>query len=813
MKKLGKKFSFITKIMFVMALLFSNLAPLKIVFAYEKSEAVVITKTTDNKLNIRYNEEITDEYLDLVVEETYTYLDGTNLTATNTYDNVLVVDLLSENGYVVESLLDDVKFDGTYNTVVKLERESTEGLENELVAVNEYVEEIKNEVGITSEVYHEGALVNPTNGVYTVVSGDEIKSHLLSGGLAPTWEYVYNEEVYTGEVLLEKVFTDTVDLVNHLAGEHTYEKDIIITSENVPEGLVYNVELKLMYGSYQDNDKMLNDSVSANGYNDVIEFGGASKNGTLYIYPDLNNGTRVVTAYDLIKILASSMPVDGDMSFVVSNGTEEIQNKYAEFAASQTELTVTPEEFYAEYVVDENYYVTISCEEVTIRYDVMYFADVDGDKKVTVDDVLSLIDKVLGLENSDLAKDDVNGDKKLNLTDAVYLFEMVNKKMLEVTMGQEVGNVSAKLEVTSDNITSGDTFTVNYIVTVDEYSMNGVAGTFSYDTNSLELVSVKNELWDGNNNKGKFFYLGEEYLELGEPTIPETTPEEGTETPEGETDSSDSTVVEPVYPKMDYVVVKATFKAKKAGEHSLEVKDNTYISGVNTLKNSSSTVSTVVVVNASNDNGLKSLVVGGTAIELVEDVLDYELTVGNEIEEVTVEALTNNVAAKVTSIIAPEKLAEGTNTISITVEAENGDVKIYTVTVIREAAPEEEKDETKPQVNYNNTNKNNKENNKKEEVKEPVVKEEPKAEEPKTDEKDDNKLSRIIIIILILLVIAGLIYLIFKDDDDDDTKKANKEVDKLKKNDVEIDSSKTTQPKTTQVKSNSSKNKKINKKK
>ena len=52
-----------------------------------------------------------------------------------------------------------------------------------------------------------------------------------------------------------------------------------------------------------------------------------------------------------------------------------------------------------------------------------------------------------------------------------------------------------------------------------------------------------------------------------------------------------------------------------------------------------------------------------------------------------------------------EKLAEGTNTISITVEAENGDVKIYTVTVIREAAPEEEKEETKPQVNYNNTNK------------------------------------------------------------------------------------------------------------
>lgn len=788
MKKLGKKFSFITKIMLVIALLFSNLAPLKIVFAYEKSEAVVITKTTDNKLNVRYNEEITDEYLDLVVEENYTYLDGTNLTATNTYDNVLVGDLSSEVGYGVESLLDDVKFDGTYTAVVRLERENVESLENELVAVNEYVEEIKFEVGMTSKVYHADTLVEPVNGVYTVVDGDVIESKLTSGGLAPTWEYLYNETVYTGEALLEYAFTEQLVIANHLSGEHTYEKDIIITSEHFTEDMVYNVSLSLMYGSYADNDKMLNDSVIANGYNDVIEFGGASKNGTLYIYPDLNNGTRVITAYDLIKVLASSMSVENGMSFVVSNGVEELQNKYAEFAATQTELTVTPEEFYAEYVVDENYFVTVSCEEVTVRYDVLYFADVNNDKKVTVDDVLSLIDKVLGLEASDLSKDDINNDKKLNLTDAVYLFEMINSKMLEVTMGQETGNVSGKLEVTNENITSGDTFTVNYVVTIDEYTMNGVAGTFAYDKSALELVEVTNKYWNGNSNKDKFLYLGDEYLELGEPTVSEVTSEEGIETDSTGTEQEDTT--ELVYPDMDYVIVTAKFKAKKAGEYTLEVKDNTFISGVNTLKNSGESVSTVVVVNASGDNALKSLVVGGTTIELVEGVLDYEMTVGNEVEEISVEAITNNVAANVTSVVAPEKLAEGVNTISITVEAENGDVKIYTVIVTREAAVEEE-EETKTQVNYNNTyNENDDDEDKKEEVKEPVVEEEPKEEEPAIEE-DEGKLSKIIIIILILLVIAGLIYLIFKDDDDDDTKKANKEVDKLKKADAEIDNSKT----------------------
>jgi len=786
MKKLGKKFSFITKVMLVISLLFSNLAPLKIVFAYEKSETVVITKTTDNKLNIRYVEEVSDEYLDLVVDETYTYLDGTNLTATNSYEDVLVTDLVSETGIVVESILDEVVFDGTYSAVVKVERKSTDV--NELVAVNEYVEEQSFEVGMTSKVYHEGAEVEPVNGIYTVSDGDIINSQLMSGGFAPTWKYQYNETVYTGVELLEYVFMDEVIIGNHLAGEHAYVNDITISSDNFTEDKVYNISLSLMYGSYAHNDEMLNNSVVANGYKDVINFAGGSKTGTLYIYPDLNNGSRVITAYDLLQVLESAT-VNSEMTFVVSDGTQELQDKYLEYANSQVELTVTPEEFYQEYVVDEDYFVTVSCGDLTITYDVMYFADVNGDKVVTVDDVVSLINKVLGLEVADLKKDDINNDKSLNLKDAVYLFEMINSKMLDVTMGVENGSVNARIEVVQDDINSGDTFTINYIVTVSEYTMNGIAGIFNYDADALELVSVSsNNTWVGSNNEESFLYLGDEYLELGEPAISDDTVLDEEEV------TDDAEIMEPEvsYPQVDYVVVTATFKAKKAGEHTVEVNNNSFISGVNTLRNESETVTTVVVVNASSDNSLSSLIIGGQVIELVEDVLDYNVTVSNDVEAVKVEAVANNVAGKITSIVAPEVLAEGENTITITVEAENGDVRIYTVTVTREAALEEEEEET-VEINYNTNNRDD--NNNKEE--EPVVvpDEEEEEEEPVLENDDDNKLSRIIIIILILLVIAGLIYLIFKDDDDDDTKKANKEIEKLKNDDVQIDKEKSSSTK------------------
>ena len=187
------------------------------------------------------------------------------------------------------------------------------------------------------------------------------------------------------------------------------------------------------------------------------------------------------------------------------------------------------------------------------------------------------------------------------------------------------------------------------------------------------------------------------------------------------------------------------------------------------------------MVNASSDNTLSSLTVAGNAISLVDGVMDYQVTVENETVSSVVEAITNNERASVSSIVAPEELTVGENKITITVVAENGDELIYTVTVIRKEAV---KKENPTNMNYQGDD----DTVVPDDSDDVVIKDiDDKDDDNKTTvddtEEEEGKLSRIIIIILILLVIAGLIYLIFKDDEDEDTKKTNKEINKMKKED------------------------------
>ena len=194
-----------------------------------------------------------------------------------------------------------------------------------------------------------------------------------------------------------------------------------------------------------------------------------------------------------------------------------------------------------------------------------------------------------------------------------------------------------------------------------------------------------------------------------------------------------------------------------------------------------------VTVNESSDNSLSTLKLGDNEIQLEAGVYDYTLTVPNDVTKLDVTALTSNVAASITSIVAPEELVEGENTITITVTSENGEESTYTVVVTREKAIEETST-TDNQTSYQDYAQNNGSNN--------SVK--PSDSEKNDDKKDDtsvepvkdkSNLSKIIIIILILLVIAGLIYLIFKDDDEE-SKRANKDINKFKNDDIDTSSRK-----------------------
>ncbi len=71
-------------------------------------------------------------------------------------------------------------------------------------------------------------------------------------------------------------------------------------------------------------------------------------------------------------------------------------------------------------------------------------------------------------------------------------------------------------------------------------------------------------------------------------------------------------------------------------------------------------------------------------------ILEYSVTVPNDIEKVNVYAKAQDANAKITSGIGDQNLNVGENNLQVVVTAENGDVKTYTIKVTREEKAEEE---------------------------------------------------------------------------------------------------------------------------
>lgn len=804
MKKIGKKFSFLTKVMLVLGLIFTDLAPLKIVFASEKDEALQILVNED-KLNIKYTEELTDEVVDIVVNETYTYLDETQKNASSTYSDVTALSL--KEGIDYATIADDAKFDGTYTVVVKLQRKINE-TESELIATNDYTFNKAFEEGINISVVDTSLTpVLLTNGVYNINPSTSYNTVVKfnAGGLAPTWTYTVNENTYTGADLLEEEFKEAINLDGHLKGEHTITRAITLSSENFESDKNYTKDINLMYGTYNQNNEILNTAASELGLDNIYKFASSTKDGTLFVYPDLATN-KLRNVIDIINILNKAIGESEIISYTISNGTEEIQNKYLEYKNSfipdGIEEMLTEEAFYEEYMLNDNYVITLTCGDLTITYKVICFGDTNEDGIVTEEDLTTIIDKVLEVKDPKLPNDDLTDDNILNLDDVVYLQEVLKTKDIEINLGTVNGTIDAYLNNTKNNIVSEDTFDIEYVLSVKDYTTNGIKGQIKYDETLFELVSITNNTeWVGNNKNGKFLYIGENSLERKivetpkeEPLVDENDVMTVTQTVQDESELQ--------YETQDYVVLKATFKAKKAGTGIISVSDYEFVDGVNTLSLNSQKIETSVTINASSDNTLKSLTVGGNAIELKEDVLDYEITVENDITNVSVEAIPNSINGVISSLINPEELVEGENTITISVTAENGDVRIYTVKVIRKEAEE-------PKKVVQTTNKNPEKGNNDKEQKPTVDDKEPddNINDNKENKDEGSKLSRIIIIILILLVISGLIYLIFKDNDEE-VKAVDKEINKIKK----ADEAATTKPETKKVENKKPDNKKTNSK-
>ena len=842
MKKIGKKLSFLTKIMLVVGLLVSNLSSLSVVFAYEAIDDVVITKEEAN-LKIKYTELLAEEVNEVRVDvyESYTYLDD----ETTTLD---VVSYQLDEEQMASAKLGELElthpittfklFDGTYKMVVKfyklveslpqavnelgsLETETPEVTE-ELITTATYTEEVTYNSGLSVSVYdNNDIVVNAVDGKYPMAKENtnaSIEVSVLSGGLAPSDTFMYNEVSYTAEELLEEKIPYNYDFAGKLYGEYKYPISVellkLVTTEETDtsvepeyENVTYSKNVKFMYGTYADNTNVLNETLVDMGMNDAYYFVGNSKNGVLYNVLDLTSETvtvgNMLDLYNLLEVATDETEVSyklykGELDLIL-----EYNNTYGNIVTPVTEgeTTTTPVvtlgDYLSEIILDGTVKVTLTSEDETISYSLVVRGDINGDNLVNESDVEALIELLVTGTNN--VNGDVYGTDGVNSKDVLYLQLVLENKDWNVTVADEDATLDAELNTdlsTEDTLVSGDVFEVDYTLKLSTNEVSGFSGKFDYDKEVLELVSVES-LIDGtgyyDKETGKFFYLGSESLDLPETETPVVQEETSELTLTSETESTVVTA--------DYAVVRAKFRVLKSGTHTVSVKDTEYYN-LNTYLNVQDSESTVTVeVLQSDDNTLSYLEVAGKEIELVEDVYEYELTVKNEVTLVDLRYILSNIAASVVSTIYPEELVVGTNEITITVSSESGLTQEYKVVVTRE-----EEVKTTTQVNYGNYQPNYQEPV----VEEPVIPSEP--EEPVV-EKESN-LSKIIIMVLIVLVIGGLVYLIFKDDEEEEVKVVNKKIDRLKKDSADFEVKSTKNTNTTKSTSNkSSAKKKTNNKK
>ena len=570
------------------------------------------------------------------------------------------------------------------------------------------------EVAFTYEVYADDNKFEDDYGWVELdkeVKKVDIVAKLSGVEATENYKFTFEGTEYSTEDLLNGVVVKSITFDGYLYG--VFELEITGTLTD-PEGATtpYEISYGIQHGTDADNDDVLS-AVNSD-----------------YIFKE---GVLTSTVYD-----------EDTLTGIVK---EAFPNATAEFEDNDL------------YLSDDH--------GVMAWYGIVTKGDVNGDGKINEEDLELLINQILGLEEVN-ENSDVNGDGEVNDLDAEHLKLMLETGYTgDVTKGDAA--INAKFDEFSQPVKVGDEFTLDYIVTLSEYTINGISGLVKYDKNLLELVSASTKVFNlGDMNEDKFLYLGD-YLELDiEPVEDE----------EGNIIFDEDGSPKLIFNDTDYVVVSLTFKALAAGDATVSMDELKYFEFDEYYTPDGETSINVTIEGEEEESPFESITVSGYDV----DLSTYELTVPNEVTTLDLEYILANDGYSVTSVLAPEELAEGENTIVITLTDENGEEKTYTIKVTREAKEEEKKEETVAPVSYTEPTYDNNDDNDDDEKVAPVTDDNDDNEEIK--DEDNGKLSRVIIIILILLAIAGLIYLIFKDDkDDEETKKANRDIDKLKKED------------------------------
>lgn len=218
---------------------------------------------------------------------------------------------------------------------------------------------------------------------------------------------------------------------------------------------------------------------------------------------------------------------------------------------------------------------------------------------------------------------------------------------LGITEAFATGSAKASISLSSSKITVGDTVTVTV-----QYSSDTEIGSYdfllNYDATLLQYVSGS----DAETGNGKLPFVN--YNENDDPKI---------------------------------VKRSVKFKAIGTGTATFSTQSKALVNYNDFSQMSCTEAKTSITINAkptaSSDNSLKSLTISGGTFSpaFSSSTTKYTMEVEYSVKKLTVSAVANHSKAKVS--VSGTDLALGENKITITVTAENGSKKTYTLTVNR----------------------------------------------------------------------------------------------------------------------------------
>lgn len=283
------------------------------------------------------------------------------------------------------------------------------------------------------------------------------------------------------------------------------------------------------------------------------------------------------------------------------------------------------------------------------------------------------IDKTL----IDYAKFNLNTDEEITYQPTNLILEQYNKStnITHTSMTpQEIGGVIGKITINSsktqnkiidiNNIEIGYSKDPKIIYRKDNIKQSiTIEGTNEKsDVNTLSSIKINDVLID-KFDSNKLSYS----LEIDSPTI----------TISAEKTHPKSTIVTTIGQKnlrYGLNIFKINVKSEKG-------TTKTYVLNITRLD------------KRSKDNTLKSLSIDKGTFIFNPEVLSYKVTVANDVEEVTINSELNSAVAMYLDGYGNRtvQIKEGINIFAVTVQAETGAIKTYSLTIMRYSTPEEQK--------------------------------------------------------------------------------------------------------------------------